>query len=144
YIPVDQDDIRLDDPSQWAALDAFIEQDDYLSEHRGEIAERFGAVNPWYSNVDLRVMQDINFGLGAQSQTLQLNLDVLNFMNLINSDWGVRKVASPAATSPLQLVRFDPDGEPVFDFTGPSETYIDDPGVFSRWRVQLGAKWMLN
>jgi hypothetical protein len=144
YIPADQNDIRLDDPSQWTALNAFIEQDDYLSQHRGEIAERFGAVNPWYSNVDLRIIQDINFGVGGQDQTLQLNLDVLNVMNLINSDWGVRKVASPAATSPLQLVRFDPDGEPVFDFTGPSQTYIDDPGIFSRWRVQLGAKWMLN
>ncbi|NIT57728.1 MAG: hypothetical protein GWN00_16305, partial [Aliifodinibius sp.] len=28
---------------QWNRLDAFIEQDDYLSSHRGEIAERFGA-----------------------------------------------------------------------------------------------------
>jgi hypothetical protein len=144
YIPRDQNDIRLADPGEWAALNAFIAQDDYLSEHRGEIAERFGAVNPWYSNVDVRVLQNITFGVGQKSHTLQINLDILNFMNLLNSDWGVRKVASPAATSPLQLVQFATDGEPVFDFTGPSETYIDDPGEFSRWRIQLGAKYLIN
>ncbi|MGI9174743.1 MAG: hypothetical protein ACR2GR_05450 [Rhodothermales bacterium] len=56
--------------------------------------------------------------------------------NLINSDWGVRKVASPAATSPLTLVGFGERGEPVFDFTGPAQTYVDDPSEFSRWRAQ--------
>lgn len=144
YIPETQSGIRLDNPGQWSALDAFIRQDDYLSEHRGEIAERFGAVNPWYSNVDLKILQDIRFFRGDQSHTLELNLDILNVMNLLNSNWGVRKVASPAATSPLQLVRFDGDGEPVFKFTGPSETYIDDPGIYSRWSIQLGAKYILH
>ncbi len=143
YIPRNSNDILLDDPSQWAALDAFIRQDDYLSENRGRIAERFAAVNPWYGNVDLRVLQDIRFGEGARSHTFQLSMDILNVMNLLNSDWGVRKVASPAATSPLELVRWQ-GNEPVFRFNGPTETYVDDPSIFSRWRMQIGAKYMLN
>ena len=49
------------------------------SEHRGEIAERFGAVNPWYHNVDLRILQDLGFGAGDQHHGFQLSLDVLNF-----------------------------------------------------------------
>jgi hypothetical protein len=56
----------------------------------------------------------------------------------------VRKVASAAATSPLSLVRFDPDGTPVFNFTGPTSTYIDDPGLLSRWRAQLGLRYFFN
>jgi hypothetical protein len=32
----------------------------------------------------------------------------------------------------------------VFNFTGPAETYLDDPGELSRWRIQLGARYFLN
>ncbi len=161
YIPRDQSEITFADcPSgcganvtpqqQWDALNAFIEQDDYLRSHRGEIAERFGAVNPWYSNVDLRILQDFSFG-NITRHTFQLSLDVLNVGNLIDSDWGVRKVASPAATSPLRVVTdadggtvFDANGAPVLNFTGPSETFIDDPSVFSRWRAQLGLRYFFQ
>src|SRR2546430_11651233 len=38
---------------------------------------------------------------------------------------GVRKTANPAATSPLKLVGFNA-GAPVFNFTGPATTFIDD------------------
>ena len=141
YIPRSASEINLVDPSDWAALDAFIAQDDYLSEHRGQIAERFGAVNPWYSNIDLRILQDIGFLVGRSASKLQLSLDVLNVANLLNSDWGVRQVANPAATSPLTLVEFNEDGEPVFDFTGPATTYVDDPSEFSRWRAQVGLRY---
>jgi hypothetical protein len=161
YIPLDQGDITLGDcptgcgtnvtaQQQWEALDAFIEQDDYLRSHRGEIAERFGAVNPWYNNVDLRILQDFAFG-GITRHNFQLSVDVLNVGNLISSKWGVRKTASSAATSPLRLVtdadgvpQFDANGAPVLNFTGPAETFIDDPGLFSRWRAQLGLRYFFE
>jgi Carboxypeptidase regulatory-like domain/TonB dependent receptor len=161
YIPRDQSEITLADcptgcganvtpEQQWAALNSFIEQDKYLSSHRGEIAERHGAVNPWYNNVDLRILQDFAFG-GVTRHNFQISLDVLNVGNLISSDWGVRKVASAAATSPLRLVtdatgvpQFDANGGPVLQFTGPAETYIDDPSVFSRWRAQLGLRYFFE
>lgn len=141
YIPMDAGDINLADPNQWTALNAFIEQDDYLSQNRGQIAERFGAVNPWYSNLDLRILQDIGFVVGGRPNKLQISVDVSNFANLLNSSWGVRSVANPAATSPLSLTGFGIDGEPIFNFTGPTETYVDDPSEFSRWRVQVGVRY---
>ncbi len=145
YIPTDQNDIMLSDPGDWAALNAFIEQDDYLSEHRGQIAERFGAVNPWYSNIDFRILQDFAINIGSQKHTMQLNFDILNVANLLNDEWGVRKLANPAALSPLTLDRFDEStGEPVFDFTGPSETYIDDPSIISRWQMQVGLRYFFQ
>jgi len=161
YIPRDQSEIALADcPSgcgsnvtaqqQWDALNAFIEQDPYLSQHRGEIAERHGAVNPWYSDVDLRIMQDIAFG-EATRHNFQVSFDILNLGNLISSDWGVRKVASSAATSPLRLAtdaggvpQFDANGAPVLQFTGPAETFIDDPNINSRWRAQLGLRYFFE
>jgi carboxypeptidase family protein len=162
YIPTSQTEIVLapdtlpsgtiiSPQEQWNRLNAFIEQDEYLREHRGEIAERFGAVNPWYSNVDLRVLQDVALRAGGRRHAFQLSLDILNVGNLLNSDWGVRKVASAAATSPLRLTtdaagapRFDGTGRPILNFRGPSSTYGDDPGLFSRWRAQVGLRYLFN
>ncbi len=128
---------------QWAAFNAFIEQDDYLKAHRGQIAERFGAVNPWFNNIDLRILQDFSFMLGSHKHTFQLSVDVLNVANLLNSDWGVRKVANPAATSPLELKKFNTSGEPVFNFnTNVKSTYIDDPSIKSRWQLQIGLRYI--
>ena len=154
YVPRDQSEIQFDTcdndcgsnvtpDQQWAALDAFIKQDKYLNAHRGEISERFGEVNPWYSNIDLRILQDFAFG-GAQQHNFQVSVDLLNVANLISSDWGVRKIASSSATSPLRLSGFDTSGAPVFNFTGPARTFIDDPSIYSRWRMQLGLRYFLQ
>ena len=156
YIPRSQSEITFDPcaPSvcganqtpqqQWDALNAFIGQDGYLSSHRGQIADRFGELNPWYNNVDLRILQEFGVGAGGTRHQFELSVDILNVGNLINSSWGVRKVASAAATSPLRLVRFLPSGAPVFNFTGPSTTFIDDPSLLSRWQMQFGLRYLLK
>jgi hypothetical protein len=131
---------------QWAAFNAFIEQDDYLKANRGKIADRFGALNPWFSNIDLRLMQDFNLGTGDRPHTIQLSIDILNLGNLLNSEWGVRSVANAAATAPLQLVDFaGPSQAPRFNFKGTAKsTFTDDPGLFSRWQMQIGLRYMFN
>ncbi len=140
YIPKDEGDIVLDPSSNWSDLDAFIEQDSYLSEHRGEIAERHGLTNPWFSNIDLRVLHNFKTNVG----TFQLSVDLLNAANLINNSWGVRKVASPLATTPLELTGWTDGGEPILKFSGGAdgETFVDDPGPFSRWGLQIGIRYM--
>jgi carboxypeptidase family protein len=154
YIPRNQSEILFADcpttcganvtqQQQWDAFNAFIEQDKYLQSHRGQIAERSGEVNPWYSDVDLRILQDFSFG-NVTRHTFQLSVDVLNVGNLIDSDWGVRKVASASATSPLTLNSFDGSGAPVFNFTGPAATFIDDPSQLSRWRAQVGLRYFFD
>ena len=155
YIPRNQSEINLSETDgngnfvatveeQWAALNAFIEQDDYLKEHRGEIAERFGAVNPWWWNIDFRFMQDFNLMTGNTRHTIQLSFDILNVPSLLGIG-GVRKVASSSATKPLELVEFNSMGEPVFNFDPAlKETYIDDPGVNSRWQVQVGLRYFFQ
>lgn len=152
YIPKNQADSRLvafagpggSVAEQWAALNAFIEQDDYLNSNRGQIADRFGGVNPWFMNVDLKILQDISFLMGTQKHTFQISIDVLNFTNLINSSWGVRKSATSAATSPLQLVGFDGAFAPQFNFKGPAKTFASDPGLNSRWQAQFGIRYVFN
>lgn len=151
YIPENSGDVNLADPSQWDALNAFIEQDDYLSENRGKIAERNGLVNPWYISLDLRVLQDFTVKAFGKDNTFQLSLDVLNFPNLINSNWGVRQVASAAATSPLSVVpdengavQYNAQGQPLVNFNGVKETFVDDPSLFSRWQMQVGLRYFFE
>jgi len=138
YIPENQTDIVLDESSNWSDLDAFIEQDSYLSEHRGEIAERHGLTNPWFNNIDLRILHNFKTNRG----TFQVTVDLLNAANLVNSNWGVRKVANPLATTPLELTGWTDGGEPILKFSGVDETFIDDPGPFSRWGLQIGLRYM--
>jgi hypothetical protein len=148
YIPRDQGEINLVDipggltaAQQWTALNAFIEQDPYLSEHRGEIAERNGAINPWFSNLDLRILQDVI----VSDHTFQISFDMLNVANFLNSDWGVREVVNNAAKTPLILTGFNGEGEPLYQFPGTvTETFIDDPSELSRWRAQIGFRYLFN
>lgn len=144
YIPKNRSEIKFVNPDQADAFFAFVNQDDYLKENKGKIAERFGALNPWYSNVDVRVMQDIAFNARGKKQRVQISLDILNIGNFINSEWGIRKVADPRATSPLILSHFDAAGEPVFNFTGVRKTHVNDLGLLSRWQMQLGLRYIFN
>jgi len=145
FIPETESDINLLDPGQWSALDAFIEQDSYLSSHRGQIAERFGLLNPWYTDLSLRILQDFIFGAGSRDNVLQLSFDFENVLNLVSSSWGVRQVANPAATNPLAFTgNIDASGRPELTFNGVQETFVDDLSEFSRWRIQVGARYFLD
>ncbi len=136
YIPENESDINLTNSSDWALLDAFIKQDPYLSENRGKIAERNGLLNPWFSNIDLRINNEFE----VVGRKVEVSLDIMNVGNLISSSMGVRKIANASATSPLTLDSWTDDGEPVFSFNGATETFSDDFGEFSRWRMQLGLR----
>ncbi len=43
------------------AFKAYINQDDYLKNNRGAVVEKYGLLSPWFSNVDVRVLQDFIF-----------------------------------------------------------------------------------
>jgi hypothetical protein len=152
YIPRNQSEIvfvpdanGVSPADQWTAFNAFIEQDPYLKSHRGQIAERNGGINPWFSNVDLRLLQDFIFPMGGQAHTFEVSIDILNVLNLLNSSWGVRSVASPLATSPLQFKGFNSAGAPTFNFDRTiTKTFVDDPGLDSRWQMQIGFRYLLN
>ena len=151
YIPESASDINLLDPGQWNALDAFIEQDKYLSKHRGEISERFGLLNPWYTDLSLRILQDFIFGSGDMDNVLQISFDFENLLNLFSSSWGVRQIANNAALNPLIFTgNIDGNDRPelvVNDAIASgnlTETFEDDLSQFSRWRIQLGIRYFMD
>jgi hypothetical protein len=76
---------------QAAAFEAFIQQDPYLSKNRGKYAERGGLFLPTFRRMDLSLVQDIFGSVGGRRHAGQVRLDITNFGNLLNSDWGVAK-----------------------------------------------------
>jgi hypothetical protein len=73
---------------QAAAWDAYISQDSYLSQHRGEYAVRNAVRLPMVFRLDFSVAQDLFTDVGSNRHSLQFRADFLNFSNLLNHDWG--------------------------------------------------------
>ena len=74
---------------QAQAFDTYINQDSYLKEHRGQYAERFAVFLPLVKRMDLSLTQDIFRSIAGKRHAGQIRLDVTNFGNLLNHDWGV-------------------------------------------------------
>ncbi|MFD1096649.1 TonB-dependent receptor [Salegentibacter chungangensis] len=126
--------------TQRAALESFIEQDDYLSENRGQYAEKYGILSPWRGRWDVKFLQDYNFKVGEKTNTIQLSLDILNFGNLLNSDWGV--IERPVNDQPIG-VSVDENNNPVYSFDPDQEsTFAYDFSLQSRWQAQVGLRYI--
>ncbi|HET9057103.1 MAG TPA: carboxypeptidase regulatory-like domain-containing protein [Chitinophagaceae bacterium] len=128
--------------SQKAAYKAFIAQDDYLSGRRGKHAEKYASENPWFSQVDMRILQDFNFKNGKKRQTIQLSLDLINLGNLISSKWGVYKYATTSGYFQPISVSYN-NNAPTYQFD-PSikSTFTSSPDIISRWQLQFGLRYI--
>lgn len=58
---------------------------DYIRKNLGKIAERNGGENPFSGIFDLRLTKDFKI---AKKQKFTLSVDVFNFANLLNKEWG--------------------------------------------------------
>lgn len=143
---VDVNGVTQDPAAQKAAYKSFIEQDKYLKSRRGMYTEKYAGENPWFSQVDLRILQDFVFGEGSKKSTVQLSIDFVNIGNLISSKWGVVKYASASGYFQPISVTATANGapiEPVYQFD-PSlkKTFIASPDLPSRWQMQFGLRYI--
>jgi hypothetical protein len=153
YIPKDQNDIILRDPSQWDALNNFIQSQDCLRGARGRLVQRGECRNPWQNFLDMRfswISPELPLGLlprAIKGQHLELQLDIFNVLNLLNVNWGLFKQAAQFETHSatfLRAVDYDRAKQrPFYEFTQPSvvTSTVYSP-TQSRWRIQLGAKYI--
>jgi hypothetical protein len=130
----------------------YINQDDYLSEHKGEYAERNGAKYRWRNQVDVRIAQDIFTNIGAKKNTLQFTLDIFNFGNLLNKDWGiVKQLNANALLTPTNVSSLSAGGttRPTYTlatFGGApvTKTYRDNNSLASTYYMQVGIRYIFN
>lgn len=183
YIPRNQSEILLTTTNAtdtrsvseiWSQLDNYISQDKYLSKHRGEYASRNGAAAPWVHVLNLRLLQDFYIETGnGKRNTLQFSFEAFNFLNLLNSDWGViQSAARPAllgfagyenasvttantnSANPLlpnsSYTTTAATGRPIFTFatnangTPLTSSWINNTGTSSRYQLQIGVRYIFN
>jgi hypothetical protein len=134
---------------QVAAFEKFITGDPYLSKHRGENAQRNGALYPFYHRVDFNFLQDIFTNVGKYKNTLQFNLTVVNFLNLLNNNWGIRKsyvVNNPltstvtAGVPSYTLATYTPQGATVSQLV--DRTFVNVNSTSTTWGIQMGFKYL--
>ena len=135
----------------WNQLDAFIANNPYLFNHRGQFAERNAYVLPWTHKVDLNFTQDVKFMVGSNKHTLRFTADIYNFTNLLNKDWGVYYI--PTTTTPLVFQKLDTDGRtPIYTFpymdavnkVPYTRAYKPSPSLGSRYQIQIGVRYLFN
>jgi outer membrane receptor for ferrienterochelin and colicin len=122
YIPEDVNNLRFDPitdddgnvlrtvAQQKSDLRTFINNVDYLSENRGEYADRNGDRTPFEGVVDLKFSVDIGGELVGRNQSLSINANVFNFSSLLGdvfgTDWG-RRYVQVGSYSPVDFERFE-------------------------------------
>jgi len=150
YIPANQEDIQfrpirdsngqilVSESEQWQQLEAYLNSNSYLEANLGTYAQRNGARTPWNHQLDLRLSTNRN--LGEKGNQLNFTLDVFNFGNLLNRNWGKQHFVPNVQNSGFGLIDYvGIEGErPVFQFKNPEGTpWLIDP-LESRWQMQLG------
>jgi hypothetical protein len=161
YVPENRDDVILAEGSAgWELFDAFIESEDALDEARGSVIDRNTARAPWQNLLDLRVAQRIET---LEGQDVEVSLDIENFLNMVNDDWGrIRRtsfnnvdawdfdgyVAEGDVGSRIagRIITGEDVGKPVISFSeGTVEDKLSDDlfntSFFSRWRMRLGVRY---
>ncbi|WP_201986835.1 TonB-dependent receptor [Hymenobacter rubidus] len=150
--------------AQYAALSSFIDGDSYLKTRRGQYAERNAGRTPWNNQADIRLMLEAKLGkleaneagIVPAGHTIQISLDIINFGNLLNKDWGrqyfVPNTFNSTVGTGLSQVGFaDAAGNvqtnysastfnrPAFTYGTPATYSIDQ--LASRWQGQLGVRY---
>ncbi|WP_405296226.1 carboxypeptidase regulatory-like domain-containing protein [Algibacter sp. Ld11] len=136
-----------------AALEAYIGQDDYLSDNRGQYAERYGALAPWRGKWDVKFLQDYRIKVSEdKTNTIQFSIDILNFGNLLNSDWGIIQqpnnvqpigVSFPDANPDPNVYVADRTQQPIYSFNeNQTKTFGFDSSLASRWQAQVGLRYI--
>ena len=148
YIPKDRNDILFVDEDNANRFWAFMDQDKYLSSHKGQYSEAYAVHAPMVHYIDLKLSQDIRVRIGKTTQTLQLSCDLMNLGNLINSSWGVINTFDQSANEG-KILTFDhinAEGRPVFStpLKEGAKTWNHSHSIGQTWYLQLGIKYMFN
>lgn len=141
YIPTGPGDVVFGSAAEEAGFWAFVESNDYLNSHRGQVAERNGARAKDVNQFDVRVSQELPGFFGDNKA--EVWMDILNVGNLLNKDWGkVDEVGFPGNFGVVEYGGIDAaTGRYVYRFNTPDQSRIYDDRGISRWSVQVGFRY---
>ena len=118
-----------------AAFNNFIKADKYLSTHRGQYAERGGAVAPWRHTFNFKYERTYKFKCGS---SISAGIDVKNLANLFWRGWGNMQRLS--SSDILKLNGKGTEDSPyTYQFTDP--TWGAYASTYSTWSAALNLRF---
>jgi hypothetical protein len=129
---------------------AYINQDKYLSEHKGQYATRNGAASPWRNQVDFRLTQEIFKNVGSTKNSVQFSVDVFNIGNMLNKNWGnVNFVNNASILVPQNVSAISAVNKPTFRLNNANgdivrETFGTSQTITSTFYMQFGLRYSFN
>lgn len=161
YVPATETDVFLQSDN-WDTMNAFITGNEALDEARGSVIRRNTDTAPWQNLLDVRFAQTIET---LRGQRVEFSVDIENFLNLLNDDWGRIRTTSFNAVEAWdfegyvlpdevgtelngRIVTQDDIGKPKvsFDEEVIRETLngeiFNTSNIFSRWRMRLGIRYI--
>lgn len=134
------------DPKMNASFEQFIQSDEYLRTHRGQVMERNALREPWVNMLDLKLTQEV--GIFANHR-VELSLDILNVLNLLKRDWGWVNTIPNQNYSVLSYTKTTGDKLDVYSFTPandvvtktPKNDFFSPDDLASRFQFQLGVRY---
>ncbi len=138
FVPSSADQVLVTNGT-FAQLDAYISSDPGLSKYRGQIIPRNAVRGPWTNGLDLST----SLGIPIGTRRVELRADILNVLNLLNSDWGHIDFAAFNDLAPLAVSIDSATGKYIYNLTTiNSPTYLkfsrDD--LRSRWQAAFSAR----
>ena len=120
YVPrdaFDENEILLDGVPevvrpQQEKLESLIATTPCLRKQRGRILERNTCREPW-SNTTIATLRQ---AIPSITRGLEVQIDVFNVLNLLNSDWGIRREANASLLEHVAQVSSPEGSRPVFFF----------------------------
>ena len=152
YIPKDVNDLKWASVEDMNAFKTFMDNDPYLSTHKGQYAEAYAGRSPWKHLLDARIAKTFKKTYGKTTHCFELSVNAGNVLNMINSSWGLNRYScygafDAYAVTPLKVDRIE-DNTPVFsmnkiDGEYPTSTYdrYNETNTNQCWSLMFGLKY---
>lgn len=132
---------------QATAFNQFIQQTPCLRDNRGRIMGRDACRAPWSNVMNISVRQSLS---AFRAQNLSLQLDVFNFLNLLNGSWG-RQASTYSDVTLLQYTGLNNskgsllagsanETQPLYQFT-PGQQGFNYRNLESNYQAQLSVRY---
>ncbi len=138
FVPSSRDQVIVTNGT-WEQLDAYIENDSALKGYRGQIVARNAGRARWANQLDMKLAVKVP----ARKVNLEITGDLINVLNLIDSQKGVFDLASFGDLNPIRFATDAATGKYIYDLAtinAPTYRKFDRDDLRSRWQAQLGLR----
>jgi hypothetical protein len=140
FIPASADQVNVLNGT-WDQLNAYLSSDPATKDHRGQLIPRNAGRAPWSNQLDFRY--GVNVPTGGKTK-VELTMDIFNFLNLLNKEWGWQYFPTFPASAGLFGFGAIANGKETINLSTINSqsfqgTFTRDD-LRSRWQAQWGLR----